>query len=199
MRAIWVLLWLSSVAAAEPVAGAVEGALRIGAQTNSTSVNAADGGDGTGLYLDGELGWHVTHRLSLVGFVAYSSTFYHSWSCDCSPDEIDRWTAHTNVFDAGARLRVRVGDVLLGAGLGIELVDVHWRGTCTAQCDPATPPMPFTTSAGGQVAELHLGYVFPRIDALGGGAIQLIAYATIAANGDFLAASARGAVGVAWF
>ncbi len=160
------LRWLSIVMLCAAGSGAdaapdrrLELGVRLGIQS-TRMVFSDDAPMGKGPLVDASAGWRFTPWLSLSLAVAYSS-IHDSFQDPFDPNKT--YDAHVKLVDVGPRLSFHHRGVIAGMGLAAEFVS--YTGDTTAK-------------ERGSLFELHLGYTFPRIDAIGGGAIQVLGMVT---------------------
>ena len=145
MRFAWpVVLVTGLVSRSKADPGHAESAIRAGVNTGSVASNSNDDHPtGSGPFVEVEGGWRSNERMSIGGFISYSSF------ADTIASPLGMNRVHVRCLDAGVRVNGHYGGLFGGAGAGLENVYPSGYLGNVEQLQP--------------IVELHAGFTFPAI------------------------------------
>jgi hypothetical protein len=108
-----------------PFAPNFAAALRVGVAASSMSSGSDDAASGVGPYVELEGSWHFHRHLEVAVFGAYTTfgdTVVAAIGTTINGNAVyGVYAVHDQLYDAGARLRLRYDKAAFGVGLGFEL------------------------------------------------------------------------------
>jgi hypothetical protein len=187
MRIALALGLLTRLATASP---RLEVAARIGPNEQLQPMDYIENANtGADIYVESEVGCRLFPWLAVGAFAGFNKfrDVYASRSYIVQDGPALYGTTWGNeFFDVGLRLRFFVGPAFVGLGYGHDWWRSNFDSTCVGTgCDEFGGPHDHSTDRRDEpLYELHAGYTFHKLEALHGGATQLIAIAADATPGN---------------